>query len=358
MARYGFLCLLMAALACGGSASAQQTEPAQPPAGTKAAPATDWKPAAPVPPDAPVITIQGLCDHPSSGASAASDCKTVVKRAEFERVVELTHPQSPSSAYKFFAVQYVRSLILAGRAEEMGLDKNPLFAVRMEIPHMTLGRNALEQKFDAEASAAVTDKDMENYYRDHTIEFMEVDVDRIFVPKMPREEDSDPKLSAAEQQKRKQEWLEELRQEAEKLRVRALAGEDFLKLQVEAMIFAGLHDKDADPAMISLPKMRRSMFSSGQRPVMDVKIGEFSPVLSDNNGYSIFRVKGRDTLPFENERVKREIRGILKGEYSKHQMDLVLNSVATTYDASYFGPEPDKESSPSPSGAAATEKHP
>jgi hypothetical protein len=361
MVRYGLLCLLMAAVFWGWSASAQEAEPRQSSAGTKAAPAPgngakDSQAVAAVPPDAPVITIQGLCDHPPSGESAAPDCKTVITRAGFEKIMELIHPNSPLSARKFFAAQYAKSLITAGRAQEMGLDKKPEFDVRMEVPRMTLGRKALKEKFDAEEWAKVTDKEMQNYYRDHTIEFVGLDVDRIFVPKMPRDQDSDAKLSEPEQQKRRQEWFEELRQEAEKLRVRALAGEDFLKLQSEAGIFAGLQEKDADPSMITLLGVRRSMFSEGQRPVMDVKIGELSPVLTDQNGYSIFRVKARNTIPFE--KVKTEIHRTLRAERAKHDMDVVLHSVTATYDDGYFGPETPKEGKTPASEATPAQSQP
>jgi PPIC-type PPIASE domain len=360
MTRYGLLCLLIAFVAYGGSASSQQTEPRQEPAGAKSASAPqtgakDSPVADAVPPDAPVITIQGLCDHPS-GQPAPPNCKMVITRAEFEKAMDLLHPHYAPSARKALADKYAKYLITAYRGQERGLDKRTDFQIKMEIDRMALGRRVLEDKFDAEEKLKVTDKEIENYYQTHTDEFVEVDVDRVFVPKMPRAQDSDPKLSEAEQQKHREEWFEELRQEAEKLRVRSLAGEDFLKLQTEACIFAGLTEKDADPAMITLPGIRRSMFTEGQRPVMDVKIGEISPVLTDQNGYSIFRVKARKVLPLEKAAI--EIRHSLRVEHAKHDMDVLLQSATATYDAGYFGPQTPEKTATAASGPVPHQKNP
>ncbi len=360
MARYWLLCLLMASLAWGGSASAQQPEPSQPPAGPNAAPAPEngaknSPPVAAVPPDAPVITIPGLCDHPSD-QPAPPNCTTVVTRADFEKAMELLHPGSHKPALKVFAIKYANYLITAYRAQEMGLDKKPFYDAKIQVDRMALGRRVLEEKFDTEEKTKVTDKEIESYYQSHMDDFVEVDVDRIFVPKLARAQDSDPKLSEAEQQKRRQEWFEDLRKEAEKLRVRALAGENFLKLQVEACIFAGLTEKDADPAMITLRGIRRSMFSEGQRPVMDVKVGEISPVLTDNNGYSIFRVKSKITRPFE--KASGEIRHTLRTEHAKQDMDALLRSATITYSDDYFGPIKEKKSDTTASNPGAPQSNP
>ncbi|HTA24316.1 MAG TPA: peptidylprolyl isomerase [Terriglobales bacterium] len=360
MARYGLLCLLMASLVWGGSASAQQAEPSRPPVGTNAAPAPengakDSPAVAAVPPDAPVITIPGLCDHPS-GEPAPPNCTTVVTRVEFEKAMDLLHPGSHKPALKFFADKYANYLITAYRAQEMGLDKMPDFDAKMEVDRMALGRRVLEEKFATEEKSKVTDKEIESYYQNHVDDFVEVDVDRIFVPKLPRAQDSDPKLSEAEQQKRRQAWFEDLRKEADKLRVRALAGEDFLKLQVEACLYAGLTEKDADPSMITLRGVRRSMFSEGQRPVMDVKVGEISSVLTDNNGYSIFRVKTKTTRPFE--KASGEIRRTLRTEHSKQDMDALLRSATVTYSDDYFGPVKEKKSDTTASNPGAPQSNP
>jgi hypothetical protein len=50
-------------------------------------------------PDAPVITIEGVCDK----GTAAADCKTVVTRAEFEKIVNTMMPNMPKPQQKGFA---------------------------------------------------------------------------------------------------------------------------------------------------------------------------------------------------------------------------------------------------------------
>src|SRR5437016_1662282 len=70
-------------------------------------------------PDTPVITVNGVCDQ---GAGAA-DCKTVVTRAEFEKIVNALQPNMPKQQQKALANQYAMALLLAGKAHEQGLDK-------------------------------------------------------------------------------------------------------------------------------------------------------------------------------------------------------------------------------------------
>jgi hypothetical protein len=356
MIRYGLVCLLLTALLGGPSALSQDS--GKP--GASAAPGSDQGHlpygGAIVAPDAPVITIAGLCAGLPVGQTDAGSCKTVLSRAEFEKVADLLMPNPAPEARRYFARKFANSLVGAGRALEMGLEKTPNFSARIEVNRMNLGRAAIEQKFSQEAWAKVTDKEIEDYYHDHPGEFEQVDVDRVFVPKMPRQQDKDLKLSEAEQQKRQAEWFEELRQAAEKYRVRAVAGEDFLKLQSEAYKIAGLQETDVDPSMIALLGIRRKMFSAGQRPVMEVKTGEISPVLTDQNGYSIFRVKGRSTMPLE--KVKGEIHNILRDQGVEHDWEALKGAATTTYNNDYFGPETDEDRAASGSGQATPESHP
>ena len=91
----GVTCLLLGALAWGQAADStspppaapaqnpaaqSNPQPAAPPAETKAPEAAN------IPPDGAVITIQGLCDNPPADKTKASDCKTVITRAEFEKL--------------------------------------------------------------------------------------------------------------------------------------------------------------------------------------------------------------------------------------------------------------------------------
>ena len=73
--------------------------------------------------DKPVITIAGLCDNPSNDDVKAPNCKTVITQAEFEHVMDAIQPKMPARDRREFALRYVDALIMAEKAEQMGLDK-------------------------------------------------------------------------------------------------------------------------------------------------------------------------------------------------------------------------------------------
>jgi hypothetical protein len=339
MVRSGLVCIsLMMALTCGSNAEAQEGQAQQEVSGTGApSDAASKSEATQTAPDAPVIIIPGICATPATGTSKEADCRTVVTRAEFEAMIDLLQPGASPAGRKFFARSQAKALINAVHAQNMGLDKTANFDLLMAVRHMNFERMELQEKFDTEEWNKVTDKDIEAYYRDNPAEFEQLDVDRIFIPKMPRAQDSDPKLSEADQQKRKQAWFDQLKQDAEKLRVRALDGESFLQLQREAYRFAGLRGSDVDASGITLTSVRRIMFSEGQRSIMSVQTGDISPVLEDENGYFVFRVVARSMLPLEKAR--KEIHDTLRKERVKHDWNALFNSVQTTFNEDYFGPE-------------------
>src|SRR5260221_14726784 len=88
MSDRGWICLLLLTTLAWGQAEKPSTRPA-PPKVTTASPTASKAPeAATVPRDAAVITIPGLCDKPSLDKAKATDCKTVITRAEFEQLVD------------------------------------------------------------------------------------------------------------------------------------------------------------------------------------------------------------------------------------------------------------------------------
>src|ERR1700746_690664 len=70
-----------------------------------------------VPPDAAVITINGVCDK----SAATADCKTVITREQFEKVINSIQPNMPKAQQKQVAARYVNIVLLAGKAHELGL---------------------------------------------------------------------------------------------------------------------------------------------------------------------------------------------------------------------------------------------
>jgi ethanolamine utilization cobalamin adenosyltransferase len=340
MVRYGFVCLLLAALTWGQSSS--PVPPAQKPASQTGNPGgappqaatQESSEAAKVPPDAAVITIKGLCSPPVS-KDPALECRTQVTRAEFEKLVDTYQPNLPPRGRRQFATRYASLLAMSIKAQEMGLDKAADFQERMKLARMQVLASELNKQIQEKASE-ISDKEIEDYYHNNLDKFEQAELLRIYVPKaqqLPADE-AKKSLSEAEQQKRTQKSEQTMKEEADKLRARAAAGEDFNKLQAEAFQVAGI--KSAAPNT-NMGKVRRNVLPPSQSSAMELKPGEVSPVIADQSGFFIFKLISKGTMPLDEAR--DEIKGLLRSQRLQQEMKSVQESTTPTLDEAYFGPE-------------------
>jgi parvulin-like peptidyl-prolyl isomerase len=342
----GVVCLLLGALAWGQAAnptSSQPPAPSQNPAAPSnpvpAKPATDAKPApeaSNIPPDGAVITIQGLCDNPPADKTKASDCKTVITRAEFEKLVDALGPNMAPPARRQVASRYAMGLVMAHEAHKMRLDQGPRYEELLRIARVQVATQQLGHALQEKASQ-ISDKDIEDYYRSNSAAYDEVSLDRIFVPKnkeMPTPA-TKVKLSEAETKKRQADGEAAMKTEAEALRKRAAAGEPFSKLQDEAFQFAGLKSKPPSPSM---GKVRRSNLPPSHAAVMELKPGAVSALISDPSGFFIYKVGQKETVPLDT--VKEEIRGTLRAQRMQDAMQTIQQSATPELNEKYFGATP------------------
>jgi PPIC-type PPIASE domain len=335
MTQYGLVCLLLAAMAWGQAANSTSTPAAQQPVTSPAGNPAENKEAdaAKVPPDAPVITINGLCDNPPADKTADSNCKTVITRAEFEKILDTVQPNMPPRVRRQFATRYATALVMAQKAHEMGLDQGPKFDDRMKLMRLQVLSQAYNQAVQEKASQ-VSDTDIEDYYHNHSADYQEADLQRILVPHSQTLPASKVKLSSAAEAKRRKDAEEAMKEEADKLRARAVAGEDFSKLQQEAFQLAGTKTKAPST---KVGEVRRNGLPPAHASVMDLKTGEVSPVISDPGGYYIYKVGAKEVEPLD--KAKEEIRGTLRSQHMQEQTQAVQQSATPTLDESYFGPE-------------------
>ena len=340
-------CLLLGALSWGQAANPTSSQPPSPPAQNPAAPsnaapakpATDAKPApeaSNIPPDGPVITIQGLCDNPPADKTKASDCKTIITRAEFEKLVDALSPNMASPARRQLATRYAMGLVMAHEAHKMGIDQGPRFEELLRIARVQVATQQLGQTLQEKASQ-VPDKDIEDYYHNNSAAYDEASLDRIFIPKnkqMPTPA-TKVKLSEAETKKRQEDGEAAMKTEAEALRKRAAAGEPFSKLQDEGFQFAGLKSKPPSPTM---GKVRRSNLPPSHVAVMELKPGAVSALISDPSGFFIYKVGEKDTVPLD--KVKEEIRGTLRAQRMQDSMQTIQQSATPELNEKYFGATP------------------
>jgi hypothetical protein len=363
------LCVLLGTLSWGqaspGTApAAQQNVPPPPPSRGMAMQQAAAEPPSTVeiPETAAVITIDGVCPpaarattKTATGKTAASsakkpaDCKTVITRADFERIVKaLQQGPTPLNAQqrRRLASELPRFIAMSEAAKSKGLDKTAHYNEMLKLAKMQILSQELQHSLQEEADK-ITPEDIEKQYKDHPETYQEFSLDRIFIPRYKQvapesKEEQKPEEKLTDEQQKAKEAAQKAKQEqgeqdleklAESLRARAAAGEDFAKLQKEAFEAAGM--KMESPT-INLPKVRRTGLPASQASVFDLKAGDVSQLISDNGGHYIYKVVSKETLPLEQ--VKEEIHNNLRNERLRTLMEKYQNSYHVETNEAYFGP--------------------
>ena len=308
-----FQCLMYVLLA--GLAYGQAPPPSAPPApGAMTAPGSplpsDKAPNVKVAPDETVITVKGFCADTSLQGDA---CKTVISRAQFEKLAETLQPGMSPAIRRQLATRYAWVLKMSDAAEKRGLDKGPAFEEKMKFARMQILSQELSSTLQQDAGK-VTDADMEDYYKKNASSYEQASFIRIFIPRSkqlanpvakpgPGAKPTPPAPVTPAQKKAGEEAMRTL---ADDLRARAVKGEDPDKLQKEAYTIAGL---PGNAPTTKMDKMRRSTLPANHQAVMDLKVGEVSEVISDqNSGHYIYKLVSKDALPLDG--VKRRYPGL------------------------------------------------
>jgi hypothetical protein len=327
MFRYLFLCLLLVCVSLGQSNRSSSPPPELKPRPSSPNAETPGTSSSTVAPDAPVITVQGLCEKPAGLSSNPADCKTLVTKAEFEK---LTGPNMAPAQRKALADQYVKALVLEKKAQEQGLDRGPEFDQQMKIARLKILANLEVQQLQKDAGN-VPDNEIEDYYHQHLADYKTITFDRLYVPKQKVVDPSTQKPNDPDAEKKRAASETEMKEEADKLRTRAGAGEDFTKLQQEAYDFAGLKQKAASPRQ---ENVRRNGVQPADASIFELKSGEVSRVFNDPTGFMIYKIEETKDLSLEN--VRDEITRALQSEKMKNSFDSLTNSAKTTLDENYF----------------------
>jgi hypothetical protein len=337
MTRYALVRLLFGFLAWGLAASSQSPIAAQQPAvqatattETTARDQSRVSGSSTIAVDKPLITIAGLCHDPSADKTADSGCRTVITQDQFEKVINAVQPGMSARARREFALRYADALVMTRKAEQMGLDKGAKYDEQMKIARIEVLSRELKRVLQEKASQ-VSDKDIDDYYRNNIASFEKAEVDRIYVPKNQQPpSNSDQGLSVPDRQKGSQQSERTMKEEADNLRARAVGGEEFVKLQAEAYRVAGIKSAAPNTSI----EVRRASLPPTQVVVMDLKPGDVSSVLADPNGYVIYGVKTKETLSLDQAR--EEIKATLRSQRMQEEMRGIQDSATPTLDESYF----------------------
>jgi bifunctional DNA-binding transcriptional regulator/antitoxin component of YhaV-PrlF toxin-antitoxin module len=345
------VCLLLAGLAYG-----QAAPPVTPPAATPSA-STDKAPEIKVGPDDAVITLKGFCADATQQGDA---CKTVISRAQFEKLAESLQPGMSPAIRRQLATAYSRMLRMSSVAEKRGLDKQRKFEEKMNFARMQVLSGELSSALQEDAGK-VTDGDIDDYYKKNEASYEQATFARIFVPRAKQIVNpvvrpkagttagakasataSTNKLPTEAQKKASEEAMTKL---AAGLRARAAKGEDPDTLQKEAYVAAGL---PGNAPSTKMEKVRRTTLPANHQAVMDLKPGEVSEVISDpNSGHYIYKLVSKETLSVDT--VKPEIRSTISSQRYRDSMQNFQGNV--DLNDAYFGPTRNPAMPPLPRGA-------
>jgi hypothetical protein len=347
------VCLLLAGLAFG-----QAAPPATPPAAgaqaeqSPAAAAPAAPPEVKVGPDDAVITLKGFCADATQTGDA---CKTVITRAQFEKLAEALQPGMSPTIRRQLATAYSRNLRMSTVAEKRGLDKGPAFEEKMNFARMQILSQELTRALQ-EDSGKVTDGDIEDYYKKNEASYEQATFARIFVPRAKQivPPVAKPKAGATASAKasapqppteaQKKAAEEAMTKVAASLRARAVQGEDFDKLQKDAYVAAGL---SGSAPTTKMEKVRRTSLPANHQAVMDLKTGEVSEVISDAGGASyIYKLVSKETLSLET--VKPEIQKMISSQRYRDSMQGFQGNV--DLNDAYFGAARNPATPPPPRG--------
>lgn len=357
-----FQCLVCLLLVSSAYGQAAPPAPA-PAAGTKteqsASATTDKGAETGVGPGDTVITLKSFC---SDSAQQGDACKTVISRAQFEKLADALQPGMSPAIRRQLATRYSWMLKMSAAAEKRGLDKKPTFEEKMNFARMQILSQELSNALQ-EDSGKVPDADTEEYYKKNESSYEQASFARIFVPRAKQivntaakpeagaKDSAKPSAPQPPTEAQKKAAEEAMKKVAADLRARAVKGEDPDKLQKEAFTAAGIPSSTSNT---KVEKMRRNTLPANHQTVMDQRPGEVSEVITDpNSGYYIYKLVSKETLSLET--VTPEIRKIISSQRYRDSMQGFQSNV--DLNDAYFGPTRNPAMPPPPRGAKPPAEH-
>lgn len=329
------ICIFMAAAALAQSASQPPSlkTPAERGQATPSAPSLQTRDGhGVVPPDEPIITIQGLCPAvtaPANNSSVPStkECITKITNEQFSNLLKAfnSNKQPLSVAdQRRLAESYVDILVFAEAAKSAGVENSPNFAEVMRVLRLkTLADLYLTQL--PEQSPAPTEQEIQEYYQANQEKYESAKLGRIYIPK----NNPDPQATADQ----KQAYLKKVTSVVDDVQARAAKGEPAAALQKDAYNTLGII---ANPPNNEMTVPRRGTLPPRlDQQVFSTKVGEVFRA-DDANGYLIIRMEKKETPPLDS--IKEEITRDIGRARVDAKIKELKAPVHVTLDEKYFGP--------------------
>ncbi len=274
------------------------------------------------------VTAQGSGESARSGSDAAAggECKTVITRAEFEKLATLLD-RDPNSAINHsnalkLAVRYPEMLLFAKNAIQAGIDKEPGFEMKVKYSYLQLLSQTYTRRMQTKA-ANISDEEFANEYKNHPELFEKVDLLRIYIPKQEHHTSGVEMLRDAAADEAA------MKAEAEQIRKKALAGASFEKLEKEVYAFAG-EDPDGAPGVELNDTTRIGVEQRYQEVVFHLKPGEISEVVPAPTGWHIFKLVSKSKVPMSDGK------DLLMALRARDVVEAAKAEIKTDFNDAYF----------------------
>jgi hypothetical protein len=276
-----------------------------------------------VPPDTPVVTLEGICDHPRVSPTKA--CKTVITRAQIDSMVEMMTPGASPDARRTFAISYARLLAVSSAAERQHLEKDPAVAAELQeqlkILRMRLLTNAFYHHMEEDA-ANVPPSEIQKYYTEHKAIFEEGEVWRLSIPRSALTTGQlNLALDASDVKVRMDEIMK-----------RAASGEDFNQLQQEAYTMFGI---TTEPPPIKTSMLRRTSLRPMEAKVFDLEVGQATQMMDSPDGFVLLKLESKQYVPIED--AQAQIKPILQQQRKAEKLQSAAKDVTAEFNLAYLG---------------------
>ena len=271
-----------------------------------------------VPPDTPVVTLQGVCKD----RQAKTPCETVITRQDLDRFMEASPADASKTARARQAVQYARTMAFSALAEQQGLTRDPAVAreldQQLKLVRTRILANAYLEKIQTQVGS-IAESDVQKYYSEHQDLYEQAQVRRLAVPvEVPTENGLHLDRSAA-------------KSEMEALRSKAVAGEDINQLQQEA--YKHLHIQ-AMPPPVNVQTLRRVSLQGDEAKVFDLNPGEVSAVLDLPAAFAVLKVESKGPMPIES--VRAEIEATLRRDSLQNEVSKRTKNISAQFNLPYL----------------------
>ena len=293
-----------------------------------------------VKPDDPVITVPGVC-RGSAKAGSPADCKTIVTREQFERLVAAVATAGQpvqANGRQQLAQTYVDLLAYEDAARPSGMESSREFQDLMELVRLRtlaeIHRRNVQAKY-REPSA----QDIDDYYRQNPLNFTDIKLHRILIPR------KNPMVENQE------EYEKHAQQVVNGLRERAANGEDFDQLQREGYSTLGLNL----PPATDMGNRRKANLLAGVRDeILSLNAGGVSKVEKEPYSFVIYKVDRKNLLP--EETVKEEISREISRQRLENALKEITAGVHPEFNQQYFTAEPQPPANTAVSSSAGAQQ--